>query len=370
MDGNLKRITLVCNTSNSVLTFRRKLIETLQNEGYEVSVIAFDNQREAEIKAMGVEFHCVEDANRSLNPFRILTLTGRYKKLIKEVSPDIVLTFMLKPNIFGVKAAKKLGIKNIYSFVDGVGDVFINNSLKWKIIRFVVCKLYKSSFKYSKKVFFPNKDDKLEFIQRKLITQTQGVIVEGTGIDLEKFSFKPLKNRKSFLMIARMLKTKGVFEYCEAARIVKAKYPEAEFHYVGPEGTVKIADIQSYIEEGIVCYLGATTDVRPYIEDCTVHVLPSYREGQGQVSLEAGAMGRALIVCDTNGSRDTVQDGYNGFLVEVKSAQQIAEKMIWFIENPEKTEEMGKNARKFAEEKFDSVKINEKILSIIESELE
>lgn len=360
------RILLICNTSDSVIGFRKKLIEKMQENGHQVCAIAFDDKCREKIIEKNIDFYSLEDKNRSLNPLKILSLERRYKKLIKKINPNLVFTFQLKPNIFGVPAAKACGIKNIYSMVEGAGDVFINNTFKWKIIRFVVCKLYRRAFKFAKKVFFLNNDDKAEFLERKLVRENQCEIVHGIGVDLDWFSYKPVKNYKTFLMIARMLKTKGVFEYCKAARLVKQKYPDAVFNYLGGEGTVKLADIQEYIDDGSINYLGTTTDVRPYIEDCIVHILPSYREGLGLVNAEAGASGRLSITCDTVGTRDTVKDGYNGFLVPIKNAEIIAEKCIWAIENSEEAEGMGKNARKFAEENFDQKKINEKILNIIE----
>ena len=200
---------------------------------------------------------------------------------------------MLKPNVFGVRAAKKASVKNVFSMVEGAGDVFIYNSLKWKVIRFVVCKLYRCSFKNSKKVFFLNEDDKNEFISRKLVKAEQCEIIHGVGVDLTKFIYAPIENKNRFLMVARMLKTKGVFEYCEAARLVKQKYPQAEFHYVGPEGTVAVADIKEYIDDGSIVYHGAQKDVKAFYQSCCVNVLPSYREGFGLVNAEAAAVGRA-----------------------------------------------------------------------------
>lgn len=355
------KILLICSKSNVIVNFRKKLIETLQEKGHQVCAIAFDDEHENTIKERNIEFYYFNDANRSLNPFKLLTLSSRYAKLIKQINPDLVFTFMLKPNIYGVQGAKKAGITNVYSMVEGAGDVFINDGLKWKIIRKVVCNGYKKSFKNSKKVFFLNNDDKNEFVQRKLVQENQCEIVHGIGVDLERFSYKPLKNQNTFLMIARLLKTKGVIEYCEAARIVKQKYPNATFNLLGPEGTMKQTDIQEYIDDNSINYLGPTTDVRPFIENASVHVLPSYREGLGLVNAEAGAVGRPSITCDTNGTRDTVEDGYNGFLVPIKNAEAIAEKMIYFLENPSEIERMGKNARTFAENNFDQKIINEKI---------
>ncbi|MBQ4585927.1 MAG: glycosyltransferase family 4 protein [Clostridia bacterium] len=360
------RIFFACSKSTTVVTFRRKLIEKLLSLGHKVCVSVFDNECEEEIRAMGVEYYCLNDANRGLNPFKLLTLKGRYAKLIKRVNPDIVLTFMLKPNVYGVQGAKNAGVENIYSMVEGAGDVFINNGLKWKLIRKYVCHGYKKAFKHSKRVFFLNNDDKKDFVKRGLVKEEQTEVISGgIGVDVEHFSSQPVTSNNTFLVIARLLKTKGIFEYCEAARLVKEKYKEATFNLVGPEGTVKAEDIKEYIDSGAINYLGPTTDVRPFIRDCGVYVLPSYREGFSVSIMEAQSVGRPIITCDTNGTRDSVVEGYNGFLVPVKNAQALADKMIYFLENPDKVEEMGNNARKYADEKFDHRKINEHICNII-----
>ncbi|MBQ8658076.1 MAG: glycosyltransferase family 4 protein [Clostridia bacterium] len=361
----MKKILLLCVTSQNVITFRAGLIKTLQENGCAVSVVAFDDEYKEEIKALNVDFYCIKEKNRGMNPLKILSLKGKYKKLIQTIQPDTVFTFMLKPNTFGVKAAKSAGIKNIYSMVEGAGDVFIHNSLKWKAVRFVVCRLYKSSFKNVKKVFFLNNDDKTDFLARKLVKEEQCEVVHGIGVDLEKFPCKPIKNQRSFLMIARMLETKGVYEYCKCARIVKQKYPDAVFNYLGAEGTVKLADIQEYIDDGSVNYLGTTKDVRPYLEECSAFVLPSYREGMPMSIMEAEATGRAIITSDNVGCRDTVENEYNGFLVEKQDYSALAERCLEIIANEEKIIEMGKNSRTFAEKYFDSRAINEQIYKVV-----
>ena len=355
-----KKILLLCVSSQSVINFRQTLIKKLQAEKYDVSVVAFDEDYKKEVQDLGVDFYCIQDKNRGLNPLKILSLKSKYYKLIKEISPDIVFTFMLKSNTFGVMGAKKAGVKKIFSMVEGAGDVFIKNTLKWKVIRFVVCLLYKRAFMYSNKVFFLNNDDKQEFVARKLVKEEQSVVIHGIGVDLEYFAFKPIKNEKTFLMIARMLRTKGVLEYCQTARLVKHKYPDAVFNYLGAEGDLKLTDIQEYIDDGSINYLGTTKDVRPYLEDCTLLLLLSnYREGLPMSIMEAQSVGRAVITSKNVGCRDTVVDSVNGFLVEQRDYKTMAEKCIWAIEQPEKAEEMGKNARAFAEENFDSIKINE-----------
>jgi len=359
---NMKKILLLCVTSQNVITFRAGLIKALQENGFCVSVIAFDDEYKAEIDRLNVDFYCIKEKNRSTNPLKILSLKGKYKKLIKQIEPDIVFTFMLKPNTFGVQAAKSAKVKQIYSMVEGAGDPFIHNSLKWKIIRRGVCFLYKNAFRSVQKVFFLNNDDKAEFIKRKLVKAEKCEVVHGIGVDLEKFSYKPLQqNTKTFLMVARMLETKGVYEYCKCARLVKQKHPDAEFQYLGAEGTVKISDIQEYIDDGSIHYLGTTKDVRPHLENCILLLLSSYREGMPMSIMEAEAVGRGIITSDNVGCRETVVDGYNGYLVAQKDYKTMAEKCIWAIENFEKVKEMGENARKFAEEQFDSKRINTRI---------
>lgn len=361
----MKKILLICVTSQNVITFRAGLIKKFQENGYAVSVIAYDDEYQEEIKALNVEFFCIEEQNRGMNPLKILSLKGKYKKLIKQIQPEVVFTFQLKPNTFGVMAAKSAGVKKLYSMVEGAGDVFIHNSLKWKLVRLVVCKLYKRAFRKVKKVFFLNNDDRLEFTKRKLVKEEQCEVVHGIGVDLEKFAFKPIKNYRSFLMIARMLETKGVYEYCKCARLVKQQYPDAVFNYLGAEGTVKLCDIQEYIDDGSINYLGTTKDVRPYLEDCSAFVLPSYREGMSMSIMEAEAIGRAILTSDSVGCRDSIIHEYNGFLIPKKDYQTLSERCCELIEEPHKTIEMGEKSRKLAEEWFDSNIVNQEIYEVI-----
>ena len=216
------------------------------------------------------------------------------------------------------------------------------------------------------KVFFLNKDDRKEFLDRGLVKEKQCEIIPGIGVDLQHFEYRPLENNNTFLMIARMLTTKGIFEYCKAARKVKQSHPQAVFNYLGGEGTVKVADIQEFIDDGSINYLGTTKDVRPYLSECSVFVLPSYREGMPVSVMEAEAIGRAVIVADNPGIRESAKDGYNGFLIKNDNlVDGLSEKIIWFLENPEQIAVMGENSRSFAEERFDYKKINEKIIKTI-----
>lgn len=360
------KILLIPTYSETVLTFRRGLIESLKSRGHEVVVIAHDDERRQEILNLGVGFHCVQQNNRSMNPFSLLEYHSKLRGLIKEEKPDAVFTFQLKPNTFGVFAAKAAGVKQIFSMVEGAGDVFIKNSLKWKAVRSFVCLLYKKAFSYAEKVFFLNHDDKGDFLSRKLVKDSQTQVIAGVGVDLERFPQKPLKNHRNFLMVARMIRSKGVLEYCKCARLVKQKYPDAQFNYLGHESELKAEDIQEYIDDGSVNYLGAVKDVRPFLADCTCLLLPSYREGMPMSIMEAEATGRCIIASNSIGCKDTVADKYNGFLVPCGDHEIMAEKCIYMIEHPEDAVRMGENSRCLAEERFDQRKINAQIVDVLE----
>lgn len=355
---------LIMTTSENVMNFRSSMIKFLLRKGHSVSVIAHDKKREADIKKLGVQFHCVSQNNRGLNPFSIVTYYKRLSEIIKKEAPDVLLTYQLKPNIFGVLSGHKNNVKSIHAMVEGLGDVYTKTGLKWASLRFVVNILYRVSFKKATGVFFLNNEDKEEFTKRKLVDSAKCTVIHGIGVDLEKFAFSNVKNTKKFIMIARMLETKGVYEYCKCARLVKSKYPDAVFGYLGAEGTVKLSDIQEYIDDGSIEYYGTTRDVRPYLKASLLLLLSSYREGCPASIMEAEAVGRAVITSNSVGCKDTVVDGYNGFLVDKNDYKEMAKKVIWCIEHPEKTKQMGENARAFAEEHFDAEKINETVYAV------
>ncbi|MBO5868892.1 MAG: glycosyltransferase family 4 protein [Oscillospiraceae bacterium] len=356
------KCTLLVSKSETVLNFRRCLIQHLQQNGYTVQVVAYDDDYQQEIRALNVDFFCVRQENRWLNPFAIVRYAYQVYRLLKQQKPDMVMTFQLKPNTFGVLAAKAAGVKRINTMIEGAGDVFTYDTLKWKLIRLVSCSLYKTALRHAQKVFFLNREDEAEFTGRKLVQKEKCRVIPGIGVDLEHFYFQPIQNQRRFLMIARMLKTKGVLDYCECARLVKEKYPDAQFCYLGMEGDIKLKDIQPYADAGIIEYLGTAKDVRPHLAKCTALVLPSYREGLPMSVMEAEATGRGIITSDTIGCKDTVKDNYNGFLVPVRDPEALSKCCIKLIEKPELAMQMGMRSRQFAEEKFDEKVINAYLL--------
>ena len=197
----------------------------------------------------------------------------------------------------------------------------------------------------------------------RLVKSDKCQVVNGSGVNTERFLPAAYPDRISFFMLSRLLKSKGVGEYLKAARLVKEKHPEVEFYLLGKYETemqdaIPKDEIERYINDGIITRFDETNDVRPYYEKCSVYVLPSYREGTPRTVLEAMSMGRAIITTDTQGCRGTVIDGETGFLTPIKNAEAVADKMTEFIEKPELISRMGKRSSEYAREKFDVKKVN------------
>ena len=363
-----KKITLICGRTFTVYKFRKNLVKALQDDGYDVSIIALDNDYEKQILEWNIDFYHIDQNNRSVNPFKKIQLLNKISLLLNQIKPNKIFTFMLTPNTFGVLAAHKSNIKDIYSMVEGAGDVFIYNTLKWKIIRLFTCILYRIAFKYSKKVFFLNHDDKNEFIERKLVKSEQCVVIPGIGVDTDYFAYKPIKNTNTFLMVARLMPSKGILEYCEVARMVKKTHPEAIFNLIGEEFTLTKKDIQEYIDDGSINYLGYVEDVRPYYEDCLAVVSCSYREGMPTILMEASSVGRPLIATDCVGNREIVKDGYNGFLINQHNAKELINKIIYMLEHIDEMLIIGNDARGIIVNGFDYRIINSLIIKEIKNE--
>ena len=252
--------------------------------------------------------------------------------------------------------------------VAGLGSVYRGSGIKNKMVRFVMSTLYKSAFKRCKKIFFQNNDDRKMLVEAGLLKDEQIVMIHGSGVNLENFSVVPLPEKPTFLYIGRLIKDKGVGEYLAACREIKRMYGEkVRCLLVGPydsnPSALKPEELEPLVKAGIVEYYGEQSDVRPYIEQTSVYVLPSYHEGTPKTVLENMAMGRAIITTDAPGCRETVVQGKNGYLVEVKNVCAVVDKMKYLIEHPKVVESMAVESRKMAEELFDVNKVNDTILS-------
>ncbi len=351
------RIGIVVNSSWNIYNFRAGLVKSLLKNGHQVVAIAPNDEYAEKIKSWGCEFFHVNMDCKGSNPLKDLNLIWQLRNAYKQSKLDAVLHFTIKPNIYGTLAAKSLGIPSVNN-ITGVGTAFMHNNLtSW-----VAQLLYRLSFKFPKKVFFQNEDDKKLFLKRKLVRIELTDIVPGSGIDVEHF--KPQKQmipNKSFtfLMVARLLYDKGICEYIDAIRLMRSNYINAKFQILGKIESEKSlgitkSELDEWINEGLIEYLGTTDDVRKYVSKADCVVLPSYREGTPRTLLEAASMGKPIVATDVPGCRETVQHGYNGYLCQVKNAFDLAAKMtqIYQLDN-ESRMLMGINSRNYVIQKFD-----------------
>lgn len=372
---------MIGTTAACFYGFRADLIKELVEKNVKVYAFTTDHQvSELEkIEKLGA-IPVVYSLNRgSLNPLSDLYATYKLSKQIRELKPDLVFSYFTKPVIYGSLAAKLSKVKKITAMLEGLGSPFTvhphGQSLKIKLIRFIQVSLYRIVFPFIDKIIFLNKDDPVDLIENnKIKYKANSPIVLGPiGLNLRDYSYTPwnTSNEISFIFIARLLAEKGIFEYVEAAKIVKKKYPHIIFRVIGgldlenPYGLTQ-NQLDELIEGKTIEYSGFVTNVDAYIKKSAVFVLPSYyREGVPRSSQEAMAIGRPVITTDVPGCRDTVIDGVNGFLVPKWNPQALAEKMIYFIEHPEQVRMMGDQSHKIAIEKFDAEKVNQRLLEIL-----
>ena len=357
------KFILISPKNRTTWNFRGDLIKEIIARGYEAVVTGPDKIDVDKIEALGVRFVEIPMNKTGTSVISDLKYCKALTKFLKAEKPDVTLGYTIKPDVYGAIAAKRAGVPNVISLVTGGGYTFIATSLKARVLGLIVRMLYRIGFSKADQVIFQNQDDLQEFTVKGLVKREKCSFVHGSGINLDRFTPTPLPEEPVFFMLSRLLKSKGVVEYLEAARIVKQRHPEARFLLLGKyETAMQDALDRDYVErfitDGIIERFDETNDVRPYYSMCSVYVLPSYREGTPRTVLEAMAMGRPIITTDTQGCRETVLDGVNGFLVPIRDARAVAEKMTWFIEHREKIQEMGAQSRTYAAEKFDVHKVN------------
>ena len=366
-----KKFLMVGPKTKAVVNFRGDLLCDIKKKGYEVVVVVPENVDKSFFKQNGIKVRLVNLNKNSLSVFGAFSYYRNLKKIIKEEAPDKVFSFTIKPVIFGSIAANRAGVKEIYSLICGLGMIFSSDTLKMHILRFVGSHLYKYALKYNKKVIFQNRDDINEFVARELVKRSQCELVNGSGVNLKKFSRNNLpKDKVSFLMVSRVIKEKGVMEYFKAAKIVKEKYPDAEFAYIGAidknKNAINMEELKPFIDEGVIKYIPETNHVEKYVSECSVFVLPSYyREGIPRTILEALAMGRPVLTTNTPGCRETVIEGKNGWFVQVKRAADLAEKMEWMIEHKADLKKMGDKSYAMCLERFTIDIIDKRMLEIM-----
>lgn len=370
-----KKVLIVVNSAKSIIQFRLLFLQELLRRGYEIILCApIDHNAFAELQKCNITPIEIKLSRKGINIFVELRAFFEIHRIIRELKPNICIFYTIKPVIYGSLIAQMTKTENIFSMIPGLGYVFVENRLKNKILRFIVCWLYKKALRCNKKVFFLNRDDITYFVEKKIVAQKQAYLTNGEGVDLKHYFFSPFKvDTIAFLFSSRLLKHKGLYEYVEAARIIKKKHPGVIFLLAGKiddnPAAIKISELDQWVSEGVVRYFGYLSDVREVLRKSAVFVLPSYyREGLPSSVVEAMAVGRPIITTDSPGCRETVLDGVNGFLVPVRDVASLVAAMERFILHPELIVTMGLESRHIAEAKYDVHKINGVILKEMELE--
>lgn len=333
------KIALIANTAWYLQNFRRTLIRRLKEEGYSVLTIAPPDEYVPELRALGAEFHGVPMDSKGANPLTDFRLAVTLRRLFQTKRPACVLTFTVKPNVFGTFAATSLGIP-VVSNVSGLGTAFIRNN--W--ITVVVKSLYRAALRRATTAFFQNPDDLQLFLQLRLVEHAKARLLPGSGVNVDRFA--PASSRHEarsafrFLLLGRLLWDKGIGEYVEAARLVRARHPNTQFILMGFTETenrtaIPKKTIQEWVDEGLIAFHPPELDVRPVLATADCVVLPSYREGTPRSLLEASSMAIPIITADVPGCRQVIEDGVTGYLTKVRDAADLADKMERILLLPE-----------------------------------
>jgi len=364
------KLAIVLNTSWNIYNFRMNFVKTLLNNGYEVHTIAPHDSYTHFLEEVGCIHHDVTMDSRGVNPIKDTALFFELLGIYREVKPDVILHFTIKPNVYGTLAASILKIPTINN-VCGLGTVF----LKKNLVSVIAMTLYRAAFLFPKKVFFQNSDDLNLFLNRKLVPKGSADLIPGSGIDLNRFQPMEFNRNKvfTFLLISRLITDKGILEYIQAIKNLKQKGVKARFQLLGakdPEHQrgIQLSVIDQWISAGMIEYLGTTDDVRSFIQNADCIVLPSYREGTPRTLLEAASSSKPIIATDVPGCHHVVEDNHNGLLCKIKSAEDLADKMekMSGLDN-DTLKKFGENGRRKIEIQFDEKFVINKYLKELET---
>ncbi|RED92848.1 glycosyltransferase family 4 protein [Marinoscillum furvescens] len=350
------KIAIAINTSWNIYNFRKGLLQSFLDQGHEVVAIAPPDEYSPKLEAMGCSYVPLPMSASGMNPLTDGKLLVQFYQVLRRERPDVLLSYTIKPNIYGALACKALGIP-IIANVSGLGTVFL-----WKgYVKKLAVSLYSFAFRHASWVFFQNNEDQAEFTRFVKLDERKTSLLPGSGVDTQHFAQEPLPTAEvpELVMIARLLVEKGVYDFIEAIRLLRKKGLHVRFHLVGAldeshARSIAGEELATWQKEGLIRYTAHLEDVRPVIAQASAVVLPSYREGTPRTLLEAGAMGRPLIATDVPGCRHVVQDGKNGFLCKPQNPADLAAKIKLFLalSHQEQTE-MAHRSRKFIEENFD-----------------
>jgi len=368
-----QKILITANTTWNLVNFRAGLIITLVAKGFEVIAVAPEDGYGEQLERLGCRYISLAMDNKGTHPVHDFQLMLGFLKIFLREKPDVVLAYTVKPNVYASLAAQIAGVSTINN-ISGLGTAFIRGG--WMAA--LVSLLYRAGLRRSTRVFFQNDDDRTLFLEKGLVKRSKSDLLPGSGINLEHFnaieygSVDHSGDGLVFLMVARLLWDKGVREYVEAARMVRKRHPETRFQLLGfldvkNQTAVPREDLELWVREGIVEYLGTSDDVRPFLSRADCVVLPSYREGTPRSLLEAAAMAKPLIATDVPGCREVVKEGINGYLCEVRNSNDLADKIMKFVVLPSDLRlQMGSQSRNIAETYFDEQIVIRKYLNVID----
>jgi glycosyltransferase involved in cell wall biosynthesis len=370
-----RRLALISNQAFSIGNFRGPLVRDLVAAGVQVCVLApdFDNQQRDIVRSLGATPVDISLDRTGTNPLRDALDMLRLAATLRRLRVDVSFAYFAKPVIYGTLAAWIARVPRRVALIAGLGYVFTPSGarLPWRrrLLLTAVSRLYRAALARVDRVVFQNRDDLGAFVGGALVSAGKAVCVRGTGVDLAEWPLAPpVTQPVTFVLAARLLREKGIAEYAEAARRVKARHPEARFVLLGGldpnPGGLSPAEVEAWVTQGVLEWPGHV-DVKPWLAKASAYVLPSYREGVPRSTQEAMAMGRPVITTDAPGCRETVIDGENGFLVPVRDVDALADRMSRFIEQPDLIETMGRRSRELAEERFDVRQINAQLLAVL-----
>jgi glycosyltransferase involved in cell wall biosynthesis len=362
-----KIIVLSINTTWNIINFRAGLIRRLQGEGYRVVAVSPNDAHVAALGVMGVEHVAIAMDNKGISPTNDLALLRDYRRILKGLRPAAFLGWTIKPNVWGSLAAHSLGIP-VVNNISGLGTAFIKVGLLTRVVR----RLYRTALARSATVFFQNRHDRDLFVEQRMVREAQTALLPGSGIDLVDFTpAAPVEGPFAFLLVARLLRDKGVVEYADAARIVRAERPDVRFRLLGfldvaNRTAIDRNTVEGWVRDGVIDYLGEAGDVRPHLAMASAVVLPSYREGMPRSLLEAAAMGKPLVATDVPGCTEIARAGDNAFLCAPRDARSLANAMLAMLAlSPAARAVMGRRSRTIAEAEFDTAVVEALYLDAI-----
>lgn len=366
-----KHVAIVASLASSLINFRRPLIVRLLAHGHRVTALAPKCERTAnELRSIGVELIQIRLRRTSLNPLADIILMFELIRVFWRIAPDCVLSYTAKPVFYGTIAARIAGVPIIAAMITGLGYTFIEGSGAVRSILGVISRfLYRLSLKFANIVFFQNPDDRQLFLNLGIVDHGKTRIVNGSGIDTNSYPLVAPPSSISFLMISRILADKGVREYVNASKVIRARHPNIPCLLVGwidsNPAAISLREVSEWTKSGAIEYLGAVEDVRPLLAQCAVYVLPSYREGTPRTVLEAMSTGRAVITTDAPGCRETVLHGITGLLVAARSVESLVSAMEQCIVAEVDWRAMGSAGRRFVESKYDAQKVSDMVMSAL-----